>query len=176
MKSHVLVIESESHSVVSNSCDPMDYTVHGILHARILEWVAFPFSRELPNPGSKPGSPTLQADSFINWDIREAQWSKVPSLCQWTPDCFGEPNSLHPWTLLRCWWERPHCGSQKWSHSPPQLPAWEASDGSQQDLGASLGPRANYSTSSKVLRGLGNLQGNYRRWGIFMAGFSRYRK
>ena len=27
-------------------CDPMDCTVHGILQARILEWVAFPFSRE----------------------------------------------------------------------------------------------------------------------------------
>ena len=26
-------------------CDPMDYTVHGILQTRILEWVAFPFSR-----------------------------------------------------------------------------------------------------------------------------------
>ena len=26
-------------------CDPMDYTVHVILQARILEWVAFPFSR-----------------------------------------------------------------------------------------------------------------------------------
>ena len=25
--------------------DPMDYIVHGILQARILEWVAFPFSR-----------------------------------------------------------------------------------------------------------------------------------
>ena len=25
-------------------CDPMDYTVHGILQARILEWVACPFS------------------------------------------------------------------------------------------------------------------------------------
>ena len=25
-------------------CDPMDYIVHGILQARILEWVAFPFS------------------------------------------------------------------------------------------------------------------------------------
>ena len=27
-------------------CDPMDYTFHGLLQARILEWVAFPFSRE----------------------------------------------------------------------------------------------------------------------------------
>ena len=26
-------------------CNPMDYTVHGTLQARILEWVAFPFSR-----------------------------------------------------------------------------------------------------------------------------------
>ena len=25
-------------------CDPMDYTVHGILQARILEWVAVPIS------------------------------------------------------------------------------------------------------------------------------------
>ena len=32
-------------------CDPMDYIVHGILQARILEWVAIPFSRDLPNPG-----------------------------------------------------------------------------------------------------------------------------
>ena len=30
-------------------CNPMDYTVHGILQARILEWVAISFSRDLPN-------------------------------------------------------------------------------------------------------------------------------
>ena len=31
-------------------CDPMDYTAHGILQARILEWVAFPFSRGSSRP------------------------------------------------------------------------------------------------------------------------------
>ena len=31
-------------------CDPMDYTVHRILQARILEWVAFPFSRGFSQP------------------------------------------------------------------------------------------------------------------------------
>ena len=31
-------------------CDPMDYSVHGILQARILEWVAFPFSRASYQP------------------------------------------------------------------------------------------------------------------------------
>ena len=56
--------ESESRSVVFTLCDPMDYIIHGILQARILEWVAFPLSRDLPNPGSKQRSPTLQANSF----------------------------------------------------------------------------------------------------------------
>ena len=32
--------------------DPMNYKVHGILQARILEWVAFPFSRESSQPRS----------------------------------------------------------------------------------------------------------------------------
>ena len=31
-------------------CDPVDYTVYGIIQARILEWVAFPFSRESSQP------------------------------------------------------------------------------------------------------------------------------
>ena len=31
-------------------CDPMDYTVHGILQARILKWVAIPFSRRSSQP------------------------------------------------------------------------------------------------------------------------------
>ena len=53
-------IENESCLVVSDFCDPMDYTVHGILQARILEWVAFPAAGDLPNPGIKPRSPTLQ--------------------------------------------------------------------------------------------------------------------
>ena len=31
-------------------CNPIDYTVHGILQARILEWGAFPFSRGSSRP------------------------------------------------------------------------------------------------------------------------------
>ena len=44
--------------------DPMDCIVPEILQAGILEWVAYPFSGYLPNPGIKPGSPALQADSL----------------------------------------------------------------------------------------------------------------
>ena len=40
--------------------NPMSYTVHGILHARILEWVIFPFSRG----SSQSRDPALQADSL----------------------------------------------------------------------------------------------------------------
>ena len=42
----------------------MDYTAHGILQARILEWVAFPFSTGASQPGIKPRSPATQADSL----------------------------------------------------------------------------------------------------------------
>ena len=65
-------------------CDPVVSTVHGILQARILEWVAFPSSRgssqprsptsqadslpaepaDLPDPGIEPGSPAWQVDSL----------------------------------------------------------------------------------------------------------------
>ena len=48
----------------STLCNSMDYTVHGILQARILDWVAMPFSRDLPNPGIEPSSPELQEDSL----------------------------------------------------------------------------------------------------------------
>ena len=50
-------------------CDPMDCSppassVHGILQARILEWLPFPSPEGLPDPGIKPWSPALQADSL----------------------------------------------------------------------------------------------------------------
>ena len=42
----------------------MDYTVHGILQARKLKWVAIPSPGDLSNPGIEPRSPTLQVDSL----------------------------------------------------------------------------------------------------------------
>ena len=58
---HIKVKVSQSCPTL---CDSMDYTVHGILQARILEWVAIPFSRDLPNPGTESKSPALQEDSL----------------------------------------------------------------------------------------------------------------
>ena len=39
-------------------------SVHGILQARILEWVAMPSSGDLSNPGIEPGSSALQTNSL----------------------------------------------------------------------------------------------------------------
>ena len=46
------------------ACRPPGSSVHGILQARILEWVAMPSSRGSSNPGIKTRSPALQADSL----------------------------------------------------------------------------------------------------------------
>ena len=45
-------------------CNPLDYNIHGIPQARILEYVVIPFSRDLPNPGIRHRSPALKADSL----------------------------------------------------------------------------------------------------------------
>jgi len=47
---------------------PPGSSVHGLLQARILEWVAVSLSRDLPDPGIEPVSPVapaLQADSLL---------------------------------------------------------------------------------------------------------------
>ena len=45
-------------------CSPPGSSVHGILQARILEWVAFPTPGESSNPGIEPSLEELQADSL----------------------------------------------------------------------------------------------------------------
>ena len=55
-------------------CDPMDYTVHGILQARILEWVAVPFSKGSSQPRNRTGVSCIVGGFFTNWAMREAQW------------------------------------------------------------------------------------------------------
>ena len=71
-----------SDLVVSDSCDhmycsPPDSSVHGVLQARILEWVVISFSREFSltqvlNPHLLP----LQADSLPNEPPFFTEWSR----------------------------------------------------------------------------------------------------
>ena len=77
-------------------CDPMGYTVHGILQARILEWVAFPFSRGSSQPRDQTQGSCIVGRFFTT---REAQeyWSGYLFLRQWI---FWTQESN--WGLLHC--------------------------------------------------------------------------
>ena len=69
---------SESHSLCLISCDPRDYTVHArILQARILEWVAFRFSRRSSQLRVLTQVSGIAGGFFTSWVTREAQeyWS-----------------------------------------------------------------------------------------------------
>ena len=65
------VSEWKSLGHVQLFATPWTITVHGILQARILEWVAFPFSGDLPNPRIKPRSARIAGGFFTSWATRE---------------------------------------------------------------------------------------------------------
>ena len=90
--------ESVSHSVVSNSLRP-----HGLKPARLLLFIGFsrqeywsglpfPSQGDLPDPGIKPGSPTLQAGSLaslLSEPPAEASAIQVEELLKGTQYIFG---------------------------------------------------------------------------------------
>ena len=53
-------------------CDPVNYTVPGILQARILEWVAFPFSRASSLPRDRTQVSKIAGGFFTSWATKEA--------------------------------------------------------------------------------------------------------
>ena len=57
-------------------CDPMDYTVHGILQARILERVAYPFSKGSSQPRDGTGVSCIAGGFLTSWATMEAQTQK----------------------------------------------------------------------------------------------------
>ena len=69
-------------------CDPMDYTVHGILQARILEWVAFPFSR---------GSSQLRDGTQVSCIAGDSLAAKPLFATPWAVAC---TTLLRPWDFL----------------------------------------------------------------------------
>ena len=58
-------------------CDPMDYTDHGFLQARILEWVAIPISRGSSRPKDQTRVSPIVGRFFTSWATRQAPkyWS-----------------------------------------------------------------------------------------------------
>ena len=72
-------------------CDPMDYTVHGILQARILEWIAIPFSRGSSQPRDWTQVPHVVGGFFTSWATREAN--------TWEAFSYLFSSKKHSWEL-----------------------------------------------------------------------------
>ena len=75
--------------LVAQSCDPKDCslpcsTVHGILQGRILEWIAFPFSRWSSQPRDWTWVSCIGGRFFTIWTTREAWCS-----CMHSDKCMG---------------------------------------------------------------------------------------
>ena len=60
-------------------CNPMDYTVHGILQARIPEWVDFPFQGIFPTQGLNPDL------LHCRWIIYQLSHKGSPRILEWGP-------------------------------------------------------------------------------------------
>ena len=94
--------ESEVRMLISQLCltlyDPMDCSppgsfVHGILQARILEWVAIPFSRGSSYPRHQTGVSCIAGRFFTIWATREAPWKHYSQ-------CHMSTRAGHFWFML----------------------------------------------------------------------------
>ena len=81
-------VRSESRSVGSDSLQPHGHTVHGILQARILESVAFPFSRGSSQSRDKTQISHITGRFFTSSAIREA-----PGIQEWLAYPFSRGSS-----------------------------------------------------------------------------------
>ena len=102
------VSEAKVAQLCQTLCDPMDYSppgssVHGILQARVLEWVAMPSSKESFQPRDRTKVSHIAGRFFTIWDTREARWVFVPVLviCQvWrslTEEKFSKRKDITTW-------------------------------------------------------------------------------
>ena len=133
-------------------CDPMDYTVHGILQARILEWVTFPFSKGSSQPwdwtqvsciagGFFTSWATLFTEFLIIYDVYMASFSSVHfsrsvasdslrphELQHARPPCPSPTPRVHWDSRPLSWWCHPAISSSviPFSSCPWSLPASES--------------------------------------------------
>ena len=111
------ICECENHSVMSNSlrpldCSPSGSSVHGILQARILEWVAILFFRGSSRPKDQTWVSCIAGRFFTVWATKEAcivyiyqYWYQVSRLLNWTGVCLLDAQQSHPADHSVWWWE-----------------------------------------------------------------------
>ena len=77
-------------------CNPMDYTVHGILQARILEWISFPFSRGFSQPRDQTQVSCIAGRFFFFFFL---QADSLPAEPQVAKSCLN--SFATPWNVAR---------------------------------------------------------------------------
>ena len=82
-------------------CSPPGSSVHGILQARILEWVAMPFSWESAQSRNWTWISCIASRFFTIWATREAQ-----SLCSGSQLCFGDSEKASKREIIKLTLER----------------------------------------------------------------------
>ena len=75
----IFILKVKVAQLCPTFCDPVDYTVHGIFQATILEWVAFPFSRGSSQPRDWTQVSCIAGGFFTSWTTQKAQ-SKITCL------------------------------------------------------------------------------------------------
>ena len=82
-------------------CDPMDYTLHGILQVRIVEWVAFPFSKGSSQPRDWTQVSRIAGRVFTSWTTREAPCIGIWILYHWATREVPSINTLKELVILQ---------------------------------------------------------------------------
>ena len=86
-RSEILLLKVKVTKSCLTLCNRMDYTVYGILQARILERVAVPFSRDSSNPGIEPRSP------HCRWILYQLRHRGSPRILEWVACPFSRGSS-----------------------------------------------------------------------------------
>ena len=108
--------ESESRSVVSDSVIPWTI-VPGILQARIMEWVAIPFSRGSSRPRDQTQVSCLAGGYFTKWAMREAQSGCSRRQKWWVWRAWQGYHDIRVWVLWEMSWKGGSCG--EWETQSP---------------------------------------------------------
>ena len=108
-----------------NSCDPMDCSppsssVHGILQARIMEWVAISFSRGSSWPRSRTQVSCIAGRFFTNWAMREAPHTVWFQLKFWKMNHNNRDRMNIAWK----WGRLEGVGGRDWKKPQGKLWSW----------------------------------------------------
>ena len=88
LKLSVIILIHAHDQSCPTLCDPVDYTVHGILQAKVLEWVAFPFSRGSSQPRNQTQVSRIAGGFFYQLSHKGS-----PRILEWVAQPFSKGSS-----------------------------------------------------------------------------------